>query len=84
MTRVIEKCQRLGYVDDVAFAASQARSQRRQGKSTMAIRRRLRQHALMTLRLRQHSAPLTPIIKMPNWRQPSILLDAAGWTLFRE
>ena len=46
MTRVVEKCQRLGYVDDVAFAASQARSQRRQGKSTMAIRRRLRQHAL--------------------------------------
>ncbi|MGB2069763.1 MAG: RecX family transcriptional regulator, partial [Candidatus Puniceispirillaceae bacterium] len=28
------------------FAASQARSQRRQGKSTMAIRQRLRQHAL--------------------------------------
>ncbi len=46
MTRVVEKCQRLGYVDDVTFAASQARSQRRQGKSTMAIRHRLRQHAL--------------------------------------
>ncbi len=46
MTRVIEKCQRLGYIDDVAFAASQARSQRQQGKSTMAIRQRLRQHAL--------------------------------------
>ena len=46
MTRVVKKCQHLGYVDDVAFAASQARSQRRQGKSTMAIRQRLRQHAL--------------------------------------
>ena len=46
MTRVVEKCQRLGYVDDVAFAASQARSQRQQGKSTRAIRQRLRQHAL--------------------------------------
>ncbi len=46
MTRVVEKCQRLGYLDDVAFAVSQARSQRQQGKSTMAIRQRLRQHAL--------------------------------------
>ena len=46
ITRVVEKCQRLGYVDDVAFAASQARSQRRQGKSTMAIRHRLRRHGL--------------------------------------
>ncbi len=46
MTRVVEKCQRLGYVDDVAFAANQARSQRRQGKSTMAIRHRLRQHGI--------------------------------------
>ena len=46
MTRVVEKCQRLGYVDDFTFAASQARSQRRLGKSAMAIRHRLRQHSL--------------------------------------
>ena len=45
MTRVVEKCQRLGYVDDFTFAASQAR-QRRLGKSAMAIRHRLRQHSL--------------------------------------
>ena len=46
MTRVVEKCQRLGYIDDIAFATRQARSQRRKGKSTMAIRQRLRKHAL--------------------------------------
>ena len=46
INRVVEKCQRLGYVDDIAFAKSQALSQRRQGKSTVAIRQRLRQHAL--------------------------------------
>ncbi len=38
--------------------------------------------AEMTRRLRQHSTPRTPIIKMPNWRQPSILPDAAGWDPF--
>ena len=43
---VVEKCLRLGYIDDAAFAANQARGQRRQGKSTLAIRQRLRQHAL--------------------------------------
>ena len=82
MTRVVEKCQRLGYVDDVTFAASQARSQRRQGKSTMAIRQRLRQHALDDAAIAMALHTRTPIIKMPNWRQPSILPDAAGWDLF--
>ena len=43
---VVEKCLRLGYIDDAVFAANQVRGQRRQGKSTLAIRQRLRQHAL--------------------------------------
>lgn len=43
---VVEKCLRLRYIDDAAFAASQVRSQRQQGKSTMAIRQHLSQHAL--------------------------------------
>ncbi len=43
---VVEKCLRLRYVDDAAFAASQVRSQRRQGKSSIAIHQRLSQHAL--------------------------------------
>lgn len=43
---VVEKCLRLRYVDDATFAASQVSSQRRQGKSTIAIRQRLSQYAL--------------------------------------
>ena len=44
--RVIGDCVRLGYVDDAAFALSQARSKRRAGRSGIAIRRALGQHAL--------------------------------------
>ena len=43
---VIEKCVSFGYVDDAQFALSQARSQRRQGRSTMGIRQKLRVHNL--------------------------------------
>ena len=43
---VVADCQRLGYVDDAAFAMSQARSKRRSGKSALAIRRGLQQHAI--------------------------------------
>jgi regulatory protein len=43
---VVATCMRLGYVDDAIFAASQARSQRRQGRSSLAIKQRLRLHAL--------------------------------------
>ena len=44
--RVIGDCVRLGYVDDAAFALSQARGKRRAGRSGIAIRRALGQHAL--------------------------------------
>ena len=43
---VIEKCASYGYVDDAQFAMSQARSQRRQGRSAMGIKQRLRVHQL--------------------------------------
>mgnify|MGYP001277874747 CR=1 FL=1 len=43
---VIEKCLRLGYVNNDEFAEALARSQRRQGKSSMLIWQKLRQHAL--------------------------------------
>jgi regulatory protein len=43
---VVATCLRLCYVDDEMFAASQARSQRRQGRSSLAIKQRLRLHAL--------------------------------------
>lgn len=43
---VIADCVRLGYVDDAAFAVSQARSKRRGGRSALAIRRSLQQHAI--------------------------------------
>ncbi len=43
---VIEKCASFGYVDDAQFAATQARSQRRQGRSRMGILQRLRVHRL--------------------------------------
>ena len=39
-------CQALGYLDDKAFAQSQALSHRRQGRSKLGIRQRLRQHQL--------------------------------------
>jgi len=42
----VTRCQALGYVDDDAYAQSQARSHRRQGRSQLAIRQRLRQHRL--------------------------------------
>ena len=43
---VVEKCVAIGYVDDAQFAASQARSQRRQGRSTLSIRQKLSVHRL--------------------------------------
>jgi regulatory protein len=46
MNNVVATCVRLGYVDDVQFAALQARSQRRQGKSSLRIKQKLRVHAL--------------------------------------
>ena len=42
----VTRCQTLGYVNDAAFAQSQARSHRRQGRSPLGIRQRLRQHRL--------------------------------------
>ena len=42
----ITRCQTLGYLDDDAFAQSQARSHRQQGRSKLGIRQRLRQHRL--------------------------------------
>ena len=44
--RTLKRCQTLGYLDDVAFAENQARRQRRQGRSKLGIRQRLRQHRL--------------------------------------
>jgi regulatory protein len=46
ITATMTRCQTLGYLDDDAFAQSQARSQRRQGRSKLGIRQRLRQHKL--------------------------------------
>lgn len=46
ITVVVADCVRLGYVDDAAFALSQARSKRRSGRSALAIRRGLQQHAI--------------------------------------
>ena len=43
---VIEDCVRLGYVDDAAFALARARSRRRGGRSSLAIRRSLQEHAI--------------------------------------
>ena len=42
----VARCRKLGYVNDAAFAQSQARSHRRQGRSQLGIRQRLRQHRL--------------------------------------
>lgn len=46
ISATVTRCQTLGYLDDNAFAQSQARSQRRQGRSKLGIRQRLRQHRL--------------------------------------
>jgi len=43
---VIADCVRLGYVDDTSFALARARGKRRAGRSAMAIRRSLQEHAL--------------------------------------
>ena len=40
----IARCRQLGYVDDSAFAAGQARNHRRLGRSSRSIRQRLAQH----------------------------------------
>ena len=42
----VTRCQTLGYLDDDAFAQSQARSHRQRGRSKLGIRQRLRQHRL--------------------------------------
>ena len=44
--QVIDDCIRLGYVDDASFALSQARGKRRAGRSGIAIKRALGQHAI--------------------------------------
>jgi regulatory protein len=46
ISATITRCQMLGYLDDSAFAQGLARSQRRQGRSKLSIRQRLRQHKL--------------------------------------
>ncbi len=46
ISATMARCQKLGYLDDHAFAKSQARSHRRQGRSKLGIRQRLRQHRL--------------------------------------
>ena len=46
ISATVTHCQKLGYLDDGAFAQSQARSHRRQGRSHLSIRQRLRQHGL--------------------------------------
>ena len=40
----IARCRELGYVDDTAFAAGQARNHRRLGRSSRSIRQKLAQH----------------------------------------
>ena len=46
ISAIVTRCQTLGYLDDAAFAQSQARRHRRQGYSQLRIRQRLRQHKL--------------------------------------
>ena len=46
ISATITRCQTLGYLNDYAFAQSQARSHRQQGRSKLGIRQRLRQHRL--------------------------------------
>ena len=42
----VTRCQTMGYLDDEAFAQSQARNHRRQGRSKLGIRQRLQQHRI--------------------------------------
>tara|TARA_B100000575_G_scaffold291243_1_gene296666 strand:+ start:1001 stop:1642 length:642 start_codon:yes stop_codon:yes gene_type:complete len=42
----VKRCLTLGYLNDDAFAQTQARSHRQQGRSKIDIRQRLRQHGL--------------------------------------
>ena len=46
LEKVVADCVRLGYVDDTAFALSRARGKRRAGRSALAIRRSLQEHAI--------------------------------------
>ena len=46
ISKTLTRCQKLGYLNDDAFALNQARSQRQQGRSKLGIYRRLRQHGL--------------------------------------
>ena len=46
ISATVTQCQTLGYLNDDAFAKSQARSHRQQGRSKLGIRQRLRQHRL--------------------------------------
>ena len=46
ISATVIQCQTLGYLNDDAFAQNQARSHRRQGRSQLGIRQRLRQHRL--------------------------------------
>jgi len=46
ISATVTRCQTLGYLNDYAFAQSQARSHRQQGRSKLGIRQRLRQHRL--------------------------------------
>ncbi len=46
ISATVTRCRALGYLDDDAFALSQARSLRRQGRSQLGIRKRLRQHKI--------------------------------------
>ena len=42
----VTRCQKLGYLNDDAFAQNQARNHRQQGRSKRVIRQRLRQHRI--------------------------------------
>jgi regulatory protein len=44
IANTIARCRQLGYIDDTAFAAGQARNHRRLGRSSRSIRQRLAQH----------------------------------------
>ena len=46
ISATLKRCQKLGYLNDDAFAQNQARSHRQQGRSKLGIRQRLRQHRL--------------------------------------
>jgi regulatory protein len=46
IARTVARCAALGYIDDTAFAAGQARNHRRLGRSARNIQQRLRQHRL--------------------------------------